>query len=183
MSSPNVVLHNAPYEIIDQDPHFKRVVGYFRPSDYVKIGLFGISGPAFLATTSYFSSGGKRLHVSPRMGRVAAILGLSAGFLDRYAVSSLRFQGINENAREVSKDRYEIKSRLAKGLDPYEVDENSLSPWLRGVAARNSTYSQLNMAILPWFNLVRHEHHGVSLDKYYETRPGEESWGFDLKKA
>ncbi|PRT54341.1 NADH-ubiquinone oxidoreductase 20 subunit [Wickerhamiella sorbophila] len=179
-SQGNVVLHNAEYEIIDQDPHFSRVVKYFRGSDYLKIAAFAASGPLFLAALSGFSSGGKKFHVSPRMFRWSTGLGLTAGFLNQYGVSSLRFQGINENAREVALDRYEIKSRLARGEAPY--GESRMPEWIQNTAARNSTYSFLNISVIPWFNLVNHNHHGVSLDRYYETRPGEEKWGFDLKK-
>lgn len=178
----NVVLHNANYEIIDQDPHFTRVVRYFRPSDYLAVGLFTAAGPLYMAAVSYWNSGFKRVHVSPRNIRITAFLGLTAGFLNQYAISSLRFMGIKENGREVAKDRYEIKSRLVAGKTPYGHDESSQPEWIRDVAARNSTYSFLNLGVFPWFNLVKHEHHGVPLDKYYETRPGEESWGFDLKK-
>lgn len=180
----NTVLHNAQYEIIDQDPHFSRVVGYMRPTDYLKWGLFAASGPSFLAGISWFSSGGKKVHVNPRFFRYSLMLGAIAGFLDRYAVSSLRFQGVAENSREVKLDRFYVKSKLSEGKSPFTDDNTNLLPdWVRGAAARNSTYSSLNLAILPWFNLVKHEHHGVDLNKYYETREGEEKWGFNLTKS
>lgn len=179
----SAVLHNAEYEIIDQDPHFTRVVSYFRPSDYLKWGLFAASGPLYLFGASYVQSRGKKVHVSPRFLRYSVILGAAAGFFDRYAVSSLRFQGAKENKREVELDRYYVKSQLAQGKSPYTGDnENLLPKWIRSVAARNSTYSSLNLSVIPWFNFVQHEHHGVDLSKYYETRPGEEKWGFQLSK-
>jgi hypothetical protein len=179
----NIVLPQADYEIIDLDPHFSKVVGYFRFSDYAKIATFTASGPLFLSIVSYVESSGKSFHVSPRYLRLATFFGMTAGFLSQYAQSSLRFQGAIENSREVAKDRYEVKSRLAKGQTPYRQDESDLPEWLRKVAARTSIHSYNALAVFPWFNLVRHEFHGVNLDKYYETRPGEEAWGFDLKKA
>ncbi|ANB11695.1 hypothetical protein AWJ20_4516 [Sugiyamaella lignohabitans] len=180
-ASGNIVLPQADYEIIDLDPHFSKVVQYFRGSDYLKIAAFTASGPAFLGAVSYIESSGKSFHVSPRYLRLATFFGLTAGFLNAYSQSSLRFQGAVENSREVSKDRYEVKSRLAKGLNPYKVEESDLPEWIRKVSARTSIHSYNALAFFPWFNLVRHEFHGVSLDKYYVTRPGEESWGFDLK--
>jgi len=181
--STNSVLHNSKYEVIDQDPHFSRVVSYFRPSDYLTLAGFTASGPAFLAGASWFSSGGKKIHISPRFFRYSLVLGAIAGFLDRYSVSSLRFQGELENFPEVEKDRYYVKSQLAQGKSPFTgTNENLLPAWIRGAAARNSTYASLNLALFPWFNLVQHEHHGVDLNKYYETRAGEEKWGFNLSK-
>lgn len=35
------------YPVIDTDPHFNRVVRYFRPSDYVAWGGLTAFGPAF----------------------------------------------------------------------------------------------------------------------------------------
>lgn len=178
----NAVLPQADYEIIDIDPHFSKVVSYFRPSDYVKIGLFTVSGPAFLVGCKWFETQGKNMHVSGRYLRLATFFGFTAGVLSQYGQSVLRFQGALENSREVNKDRYEVKSRLAKGLTAYEEDKSDLPSWIQTVAARTSTYSNNAIAFIPWVNMVRHEHHGVNLDKYYETRPGEESWGFDLKR-
>lgn len=178
----NAVLPQADYEIIDIDPHLSRVVSYFRPSDYLKIGLYTVSGPAFLVGCKWFETQGKNMHVSGRFMRLATFFGFTAGFLSQYGQSVLRFQGAIENSREVKKDRYEVKSRLANGLSAYQEDESDLPAWIRTVAARTSTYSNNTLAFIPWVNLVKHEHHGVSLDKYYETRPGEESWGFNLKR-
>lgn len=122
---------------------------------------------------------GKSRKITPRGLRLSIVLGLASGFIYSYNRSVQRFLGIIENEREVEKDRYEIKSRLAKGLKPY--GETDLNPWLQKVAARNSTYSSTFSHVLPWFNFVHHEYHGVDLNKYYEVREGEEKWGFDLQ--
>lgn len=177
----NVVLSQTDYEVIDVDPHFSRVIGYFRASDYLKWGLFTASGPAMITAFEFLESGKKRFHVSPSALRITAFLGFTAGFFNQYATSSLRFQGAKENAREVRKDRYEIKQRLSQGLKPYKENESDLPEWIRRVAAGNSTHSFNYLHLFPWFNLVQHEFHGVSLKKYYETRPGEEEWGFNLQ--
>lgn len=107
------------------------------------------------------------------------MISFTSGFIFSYNRSIQRFQGVIENKREVEKDRYEIKSRLAQGLKPY--GETDLSSWLQKIAARNSTYSSTFNHIFPWFNIVNHEYHGVDLKKYYEVREGEEKWGFDLQ--
>lgn len=180
-ASNNVVLTESDYEIIDTDPHFSKVIRYFRASDYLKWGLFTASGPTLITLFEYLESGKKRFHVSPSALRMTAFLGFAAGFYNQYASSSLRFQGAHENSREVRKDRYEMKQRISQGLKPYGEDESDLPQWIRRTAAGNSTNSFNYLHLFPWFNLVHHEYHGVSLKKYYETRPGEEEWGFNLK--
>ena len=46
--------------------------------------------------------------------------------------------------------------------------ESSLSPYLQGVAHRQSRYSALMFSALPWFNFVNHDQHGVDTAKYYQ---------------
>jgi hypothetical protein len=178
----NVVLPRTDYEIIDMDPYYSKVIGYFRASDYLKIALFTASGPLGMVTGSYFMNRGKSMYVSARYLRASTFLGFLAGFTNAYGTSCLRFQGGRENIREVQKDRYETKLRLSQGKSVYGVEDSELPEWTRRVAARNSTNSFHFLAYFPWFNMARHEFHGVNLDKYYETRPGEESWGFNLEK-
>lgn len=124
-------------------------------------------------------SEGKSRAVSKRAVRVATIVGFASGFFYAYNRSSMRFQGVLENKREVEKDRYEMKALLSKGAKPY--GETDLPPWIQRIAARNSTYSSTFNHIFPWFNLVHHDYHGVDLKKYYEVREGEENWGFNLE--
>src|SRR4051794_24415168 len=63
--------------------------------------------------------------------------------------------------------------------------ESSLTPYMQGVAARNSRYSQLFLHTFPWFNLANNNHvsifysyhiselilrkHGVDTAKYYKA--------------
>lgn len=176
----NIILPRTDYEIIDMDPYFSKVIRYFRGSDIMKIALFTASGPLVMATSSYFVNSGKSMYVSARYLRASTFLGFVAGFTNAYATSCLRFQGGRENSREVARDRYETKLRLSQGKSVYGIEESELPEWTRRVAARNSTNSFHYMAYIPWFNMAKHEFHGVSLDKYYEIRPGEESWGFNL---
>jgi len=45
---------------------------------------------------------------------------------------------------------------------------STLTPYMQGVAARNSRYSGLFIHVLPWFNFVNHNLHGVDTAKYYQ---------------
>lgn len=78
----------------------------------------------------------------------------------------VRFYGMTENAREVEMDMREMVDKVKKGEPLY--GESRLTPHLQGVAARQSRYSALFTAVLPWFNLVNHSQHGVDTAKYYQ---------------
>ncbi|GME77882.1 unnamed protein product [Ambrosiozyma monospora] len=166
-------------QIIDQDPEFTKVVRYFRPTDYLTIAGFGLSGPAWLYLFEKYEPAQGRKFITPpkNLLGLTLTLGLTAGFLVSYNESTKRFWGVTENSREVEKDRYEVKRLLSEGKNPYGVEESALSPYLQDVASRHSTKSQLLMGFVPWFNFAKHPYHGVDLNKYYETRSGEEAWG------
>lgn len=65
-----------------------------------------------------------------------------------------RFYGFTENSREVEMDMREMVDKVKKGEPLYGTSK--LSPYLQGVAARNSRYSELFIHVLPWFNIVNH---------------------------
>jgi hypothetical protein len=65
-----------------------------------------------------------------------------------------RFYGFTENAREAEMDMREMVDKAKKGEPLY--GHSQLSPYLQGVAARNSRYSQTFIHVIPWFNLVNH---------------------------
>ncbi|ODV79625.1 NADH-ubiquinone oxidoreductase [Suhomyces tanzawaensis NRRL Y-17324] len=175
----------SDYELIDVDPHFTRVVSYFRGSDY---GVWAASAVGFpLALQAWeklepqagaFKAPGK---VPGGALRTATLLGAVGGFYLAYVRSSKRFLGWSENSREVKKDRYEIKKLLSEGKLPYHENESVLDDRLKDIANRNSQFSFTTLAILPWFNLARHPYHGVNIEKYYVDRPGEEEWNLKLK--
>ena len=81
-----------------------------------------------------------------------------------YTRSSKRFWGWSENEREQGMDMDELKARKGAGLKIY--GESELSPYMQGVAARNSTFSGMMFGLMPWFNAVNHPHHGVDQSKY-----------------
>ncbi|KAF2457973.1 putative NADH-ubiquinone oxidoreductase 21 kDa subunit [Lineolata rhizophorae] len=154
------------YPLIDSDPHIKRVFTYARKSDYV-----AGAGMASLAPTLLYVS--ERISPSrvPRGGfapimRLTCAIGFSAGFFTVYSLSSQRFYGMRENTREVDMDMKEMVAKVKNGEPLYGT--SSMSEYMQGMAARNSRYSAVFAHILPWFNFVNHNQHGVDTAKYYQ---------------
>jgi hypothetical protein len=56
--------------------------------------------------------------------------------------------GLTENAREAALDAQELGARAKRGEPIY--GETDLSDYIQGVAARNSTWSQLKLSAMPW---------------------------------
>jgi len=73
---------------------------------------------------------------------------------------------MSENSREIRMDMREMVDRLKAGKSLY--GESQLTPAMQGVAARQSRYSALFFAGIPWFNFVNHSQHGVDTAKYYQ---------------
>ncbi|WVO14565.1 hypothetical protein L204_102200 [Cryptococcus depauperatus] len=153
-----------PYPLIDSDPHFKRVVRYMRPSDYALWAGATVAGPGLLWLHERVDPTKSQPASFRGALRLTGILGFVAGFMLAYQRSSFRFWGWRENAAEVAVDHAEL-SQLAKEGKPL-YGESQLSPYLQGVAARNSTWSQLKMQTFPWFNIANHNSHGVDTSKY-----------------
>lgn len=63
-------------------------------------------------------------------------------------------------------DMREMVDKVKRGEPLYGVSQ--LTPHMQGVAARQSRYSALFLAVLPWFNFVNHNQHGVDTAKYYQ---------------
>ncbi|RPB23494.1 NADH-ubiquinone oxidoreductase [Terfezia boudieri ATCC MYA-4762] len=175
---PNEVKHEYP--VIDTDPHFLRVIRYARPSDYAVGAATAAAGPAALLTMERFSPTYLPINSFRGVMRLTIGIGLCAGFLRFYMRPSLRFFGWSENAREVEMDMKEMVEKVKKGEPLY--GESTLSPYMQGVATRNSRYSQIFLHAMPWFNLVNHNQHGVDTAKYYKAAE-EELERERLKKA
>lgn len=173
----------ADYELIDADPHFNRVVSFFRPSDYGVWAGSAVGFPLALQAWERLEPHGGAFTKPGKVGggplRVATVIGFLGGFYMAYIRSSKRFLGWTENSREVQKDRYQVKKLLSQEKLPYGDDNTVLTERLQDVANRNSQYSFTMLALLPWFNIVNHSYHGVNMKKYYENRAGEEQWGFN----
>ncbi|GAD94869.1 NADH-ubiquinone oxidoreductase subunit [Paecilomyces variotii No. 5] len=154
------------YPLIDADPHLRRVFGYARPSDYaVAGGAAALSPLAFWVmervSPSHVGKGG-----FPPLMRLATAIGVVGGLHIFYQRSCNRFYGFTENSREVEMDMKEMVDKVKKGEPLYGTSK--LSPYLQGVASRNSRYSELFSHVLPWFNIVNHDQHGVDTAKYYQ---------------
>ncbi|KAL9058352.1 MAG: hypothetical protein Q9162_001807 [Coniocarpon cinnabarinum] len=81
-------------------------------------------------------------------------------------VFSDRFYGVTENKREVDMDMREMVEKVKKGEPLY--GETELTDYMQGVAARNSRYSATFLHVMPMFNFVNHNQHGVDTAKYYQ---------------
>ncbi|KAF8141688.1 NADH-ubiquinone oxidoreductase complex I, 21 kDa subunit-domain-containing protein [Boletus reticuloceps] len=136
----------TPYPLIDGDPHFSRVVRYFRPSDYA---TWAASTAAFPAALYLWNMADPlppniRLRTTLRLG---GLMGFIGGFLFAYQNSSVRFWGWTENKREEELDLAELRQRVAEGKPMYP--ESSQPQWIQGVAYRNSVWSQLKFQAFP----------------------------------
>lgn len=83
-----------------------------------------------------------------------------------FAILIVRFYGFTENKREQEMDMREMVSKVKKGEALY--GESTTTPYIQGVASRNSRYSGIWMHVMPWFNFVNHNQHGVDTAKYYQ---------------
>lgn len=157
----------TPYPLIDADPHFRRVVRYFRPSDYGAWAGAAAAFPGALWLMESASPTRPRRGLGPGL-RLAATLGVMGGFLLAYQRASFRFWGWSENEREQS-----LASKEKESGDVPGFGKSSLSEEVQGSAFRNSLFSQLNFgvyhgggdgvlteaAVIPWFNFVNHKYH------------------------
>ncbi|KAH7308681.1 NADH-ubiquinone oxidoreductase 21 kDa subunit [Stachybotrys elegans] len=157
---------SSKYPLIDNDPHFKRVIRYARTSDYVAGGVAAAFAPAALMVLEKFAPSHVGKGGFAKAMRLAGVVGLTGGFLYFYQRSTMRFYGATENAREVEMDMREMVDKVKAGEPLY--GKSTLSPYLQGVAARQSRYSALLFSIVPWFNFVNHDQHGVDTAKYYQ---------------
>ena len=98
--------------------------------------------------------------------RLSGFISLTAGFLMAYSRSLNRFYGVTENRREMEMDMKEMVGRVKKGVPLYGV--STLTEYMQGVASRQSRYSGFFLHVVPWFNFVNHQQHGVDTAKYYQ---------------
>ncbi|MCJ1226276.1 hypothetical protein MMC12_002926 [Toensbergia leucococca] len=157
---------NSPWPLIDSDPHFKRVIKYARTSDYLDGGISAACGPGLMLlwekiAPSYVGRGG-----FASIMRLTGAISITGGFIIFYSRSIIRFYGLRENKREVDMDMREMVDKVKKGQSLY--GKSSLSTYMQGVASRNSRYSGVFLHVLPWFNFVNHQQHGVDTAKYYQ---------------
>ncbi|KAF2761211.1 NADH-ubiquinone oxidoreductase 21 kDa subunit [Pseudovirgaria hyperparasitica] len=156
---------DAPYPLIDCDPHFSRVLRYMRGADYAMAAGMTALPTALILLQERINpmNVGKRNFA--RILRLSFWGGLGSGFLLAYQQSSYRFYGAIENRREIDMDMREMVDKVKRGEPLYGV--SSLSPHNQGTMARNSRYSAVGLYLVPWFNFVNHPYHGVDTAKYY----------------
>lgn len=94
----------------------------------------------------------------PPILRLSIAIGAVAGLGLVYQRSCLRFYGWTENNREVEMDMREMVDKVKKGEPLY--GESELTPYMQGIAARNSRYSTLMMHVVPFANFVNHNQVG-----------------------
>jgi hypothetical protein len=81
-------------------------------------------------------------------------------------IPTVRFYGFTENRREVELDMKEMVTKVKKGEPLYGV--STTTPYIQGMASRNSRYTGIWLHVMPWFNFVNHNQHGVDTAKYYQ---------------
>lgn len=154
------------YPVIDTDPHWRRALGYARGEDWaIGAGVAGI-GPLFMLTTERYAPSFAGKGAFAPILRLSVAMGAIAGVGTVYQRSCLRFYGYTENKREEERDMREMVAKVKKGEPLY--GHSTLSPYMQGVAARNSRYSSLLFQAIPWINMVNHNQHGVDTAKYYQ---------------
>lgn len=63
-------------------------------------------------------------------------------------------------------DMREMVNKVKTGEPLY--GESTMTTYMQGMASRNSRYSGVWLHVMPWFNFVNHNHHGVDTAKYYQ---------------
>ena len=61
----------------------------------------------------------------------------------------------------------EMVAKVKAGKPLY--GESSMTEYMQGVASRQSRYSGTFLHVMPWFNFVNHNQHGVDTAKYYRA--------------
>lgn len=99
--------------------------------------------------------------------RLSGFISVTAGFMFLYSRSINRFYGFTENRREIEMDMREMTDKVKKGEPIY--GKSSLTEYMQGAASRQSRYSGVFLHVMPWFNFVNHNQHGVDTAKYYRN--------------
>ncbi|KAI9726204.1 MAG: hypothetical protein M1828_001877 [Chrysothrix sp. TS-e1954] len=153
------------FPLIDNDPHIFRACSYMRNSDYAKGAALATLPPGMYwlmerVSPMYLGRGG----FSSGM-RLCSAIGLMGGFIFAYQNSCLRLYGCTENTREVARDMREMTDKVKRGEPLY--GKSDVSEYMQGVASRNSRYTAFFIHVIPMFNFVNHNQHGVDTAKYY----------------
>ena len=168
-------------QLIDSDPHFKRVISYSRPSDWGAGATMAAAGPAVMLWWERISPSEVTKPGFASIMRLSVATSLTAGFLLAYSRSINRFYGFAENRRELELDMKEMTGKVKRGEPLYGT--STMTEYMQGVASRQSRYAGVYLHVMPWFNFVNHNQHGVDTAKYYrqaEKELAEEEGGKGL---
>lgn len=140
---------------------------YARTSDYLAGTALAAAGPALMLWWEKISPSEVGKGGFASIMRLSGALSVSAGFLYFYSRSVNRFYGFTENRREIDMDMREMTDRVKRGEPLY--GKTRLTEYMQGAAARQSRYSGVFIHVMPWFNFVNHNQHGVDTAKYYQN--------------
>ncbi|KAK5723111.1 hypothetical protein LTR17_013981 [Elasticomyces elasticus] len=115
---PARTLH-TDYPLIDSDPHFRRVIAYARPSDYLAGTIFAAFAPTAMLLMERMSPSEVGKGGFSSIMRLTGGLGLASGFYLLYSRSQNRFYGFSENRREIEKDMREMTDKVKRGEPLY----------------------------------------------------------------
>lgn len=107
-----------------------------------------------MLTTERFAPSFAGKGAFPPILRLSIAVGAIAGLGFVYQKSCLRFYGWEENSREVEMDMREMVDKVKKGEPLYGNTE--LTPYMQGIAARNSRFSSLLFHVVPMMNFANH---------------------------
>ena len=174
---PTLIAESLPFTF--KHSHFKRVVKYARPNDYAQGAGMATLGPGMMLLWERIAPSHVQKGGFASVMRLSCTIGAGFGFLWFYSSSIRmlplpifhvglrlirrieRFYGITENKREVEMDMREMVDKVKKKEPLY--GQSSLTPYMQGVASRNSRYSGVFLHLVPWFNFVNHDQVCISL--------------------
>lgn len=154
-------------QLIDSDPHFTRVLRYARATDYLWAAAAAAMPPVAMLWMERVSPSEVGPGGFARAMRLSGWVGFFGGFILLYQNSINRFYGFRENRREIDMDMREMTDRVKRGEPLY--GKTTLTEYMQGAAARQSRYSGVFISVMPWFNFVNHNQHGVDTAKYYQN--------------
>ena len=129
------------------------------------MGSMPAAGPAFIYWLERISPSEVTKPGFASIMRLSVATSFTAGFILFYQRSQNRFYGFTENRRELEMDMREMTDKVKRGQPLYGV--STMTEYMQGVASRQSRYSGVFLHVMPWFNFVNHDQHGVDTAKYY----------------
>jgi len=139
----------------------------------VQGAAFGAFGPSMMLLWERIAPSHAQKGGFASVMRLSCTIGVGGGFLWFYNRSirglcpttfcfvwnlisrTERFYGMTENKREIEMDMREMVDKVKKHEPLY--GKSTLTPYMQGVASRNSRYAGIWLHVIPWFNFVNHD--------------------------